>query len=224
MAGLFHQFRREVQLARENAEAIIAFASERGFVRFVAGGIIRRGWALAEQGAAEEGIAQLRQGLATWRTQGAVLGLPLLLSRLAEAYGKGGRTAEGLHVIAEALAITHKNEERYYEAELYRLQGELLLQTDVRGLESGACSPPAGMHHAPLVEAETCFRRALDIACHRQTKSLELRAAMSLSRLWQHQGKRAEARQLLAEVYDWFTEGFETRDLQEAKALLEALR
>ncbi|MBI3330144.1 MAG: hypothetical protein HYZ81_25980 [Nitrospinae bacterium] len=115
--------------------------------------------------------------------------------------------------MAEALAAVHKTRARYCEAELYRLKGELLQQQTVG----------AGLKPAPTEEAETCFRQALDVARRQGAKSLELRAAMSLSRLWQCQGRRDEARQLLAEVYGWFTEGFDTPDLQEAKALLEEL-
>jgi predicted ATPase len=113
-----------------------------------------------------------------------------------------------LQTLAEALALVDQTQERYYEAELYRLQGELLLAR-------------SAAHHA---EAATCFRHALDVARHQQAKSLELRAATSLSRLWQQRGKQADAHALLAPIYGWFTEGFDTKDLQEAKELLEALK
>jgi len=129
------------------------------------------------------------------------------LAQLAEAYGKVGQAEEGLRVLGQALTVVHNAGGRYYEPELSRLQGELTL---VRSAEQQA-------------EAEACFRQALDMSRRQQAKSLELRAALSLARLWQHQGKRAAAHQLLAEVYGWFTEGFDTADLQEAKALLEAL-
>ena len=137
---------------------------------------------------------------------GAKINRPYLLALLAEAYGKNGQAAAGLATLAEALGAVHSGE-RFWEAEIHRLQGELLL---ARSAE----------HHA---EAETCFRQALDIAHHQQAKSLELRAALSLARVWQHQGKQAEARELLAPLYSWFTEGFDTPDLQEAKALLAEL-
>ena len=126
---------------------------------------------------------------------------------LAEAYGQAGQAEEGLAVLAEALAHVDTTGERLCAAEVYWLKGELLLQQTI----------PDG------VQAETCLHQALDIARHQQAKSWELRAAVSLARLWQRQGKRTEARQLLAEVYGWFTEGFDTADLQEARALLEAL-
>jgi TOMM system kinase/cyclase fusion protein len=206
-AGRVHQFRREGQAALERAEALIAFAREQALPHWVASGTILRGWALAEQGQVEEGIAQMHQGLSGRRATGAELGRPYYLAQLAEAYGEGGRAEEGLNVLAEVLAVVNQQGERWGEAELYRLKGELLLARSVE-------------HH---VEAETCFHQALDSARHQQAKSLELRAAMSLSRLWQQQGKRTEARELLAPIYDWFTEGLDTADLQEAKALLDTL-
>jgi predicted ATPase len=132
---------------------------------------------------------------------------PYYLVFLAEAYGSAGRPEEGLRALAEAQALIRATGERRGEAELHRLNGELLLM---------GSTPNA-------IRAEVCLQRALEVARHQQAKSLELRAAMSLSRLWQRQGKRDEARQLLMEVYGWFTEGFETVDLQEAKALLEEL-
>jgi TOMM system kinase/cyclase fusion protein len=206
-AGRVHQFRREGPAALERAEALIAFAREQALPHWVASGTILRGWALAAQGQVEEGIAHMHQGLSGRRATGAELGRPYYLAQLAEAYGEGGQAEEGLHVLAEVLAVVNQQGERWGEAELYRLKGELLL---ARSAE----------HH---VEAETCFHQALDIARHQQAKSLELRAAMSLSRLWQQQGKRTEARELVAPIYDWFTEGLDTADLQEAKALLDTL-
>ena len=156
------------------------------------------------QGQGEEGIAQLHQGLAAVRAAGSGLDWPRFLLLLAEAYGSVGQLEAGLSAVTEALATVHKTGERWWEAELYRLKGELLLALS------------AEKH----TEAESCFHQALDIARRQQTKSLELRAAMSLARLWQGQGKHAEAHELLAPIYDWFTEGFDTVDLQEARALL----
>ena len=131
---------------------------------------------------------------------------------LAEAQGKTGQPEEGLTVLAEALATAKQTGERWYEAELYRLKGALTLQSKVQGPESEVEE-----------EAEECFHKAIEIARKQQAKSLELRAMMSLSRLWQRQGKRDEARQILAEIYGWFTEGFDTKDLQDARALLDEL-
>jgi predicted ATPase len=200
-----HQLRREVQATQECAEAEIGLAREHGFVFLLAEATFFRGWALAKQGQGEEGIAQMGQGLAAWRATGAEIGRTYYLALLAEAYGKVGQAEEGLSALAEALALVDQSGERWWEAELYRLKGELLL---ARSTEN-------------QTEAEACFHQALDVARHQQAKSLELRAAMSLSRLWQQQGKQAEARALLAPIYGWFTEGFDTADLQEAKVLLD---
>jgi predicted ATPase len=201
-----HQFRREWPLTQEWAEATIRLATEQGFPFMGAWGTILRGWTLAEQGQEAEEMAHIRQGLAIHRSTGAELGRPYLLALLAEAYRHVGQTGEGLHIVAEALEAVNKAEEREYEAELHRLKGELLLR-----------------RASSNEEVATCFQQALDIARRQQAKSLELRAAMSLARLWQGQGKHAEARQLLAPIYNWFTEGFDTADLREAKGLLEAL-
>jgi predicted ATPase len=165
-----------------------------------------RGWALAVTGHRGEGITQIQQGLAAYRATGAAAYRPYHLALLAEVFTKMGQTTEGLEALAEALATLAKSRARWWEAELYRLRGELLLQHTA----------------AQPVEAQACFQQALAVARRQQAKSLELRAAMSLARLWRHQGKRTEAHQLLVKVYGWFTEGFDTADLQEAKALLEA--
>nr|MDQ3831811.1 hypothetical protein [Candidatus Tectomicrobia bacterium] len=155
------------------------------------------------------GIAQIRQGSAGFRATGAGLTWPWWLALLAEACGKVGQFDEGLRALEEALAAVQHNEERLYEAEVYRLKGELLLAQ-------------AG-NRQTVAEAEACFQQALDVARRRQARSWELRAAMSLARLWQRQGKGTEARELLAPIYCWFAEGFDTADLREAKALLEEL-
>jgi predicted ATPase len=203
-AAFVHCYRREGQATLERAEAGMALAREKGFPQFLALGMIMRGWALAVQGQGEEGIAQLHQGLAAFRAAGAKISRSRDLALLAEAYGEVGQTEAGLTVLVEALAVVDHTGERYWEAELYRLEGELRLARS------------AEQHR----EAEICFHQALDITRRQQAKSLELRAALSLVRLWQQQGKRADARQLLAPVYGWFTKGFDTADLQEAKALL----
>jgi len=168
---------------------------------------IIQGWSLAVQGQREAGIEQMRQGLAALQSTDAKRALPYYLALLAEGYGAVGQTDEGLRVLAEAFAAVATTAERRWEAELYRLQGELLLKG--AGRKRKAETP------------EACFRQALEVARQQQAKSLELRAAMSLSRLWQQQGKRDAARQLLPEVYAWFSEGLDTVDLQEARTLLE---
>ncbi|MBI3797574.1 MAG: tetratricopeptide repeat protein, partial [Deltaproteobacteria bacterium] len=220
-----HQFRGEAQAAREQAEASMVLCREHGFPLFLASGTHMRGVALAEQGEVEEGIVQMRRGLSAWRATGAEIARPPLLASLAAAYGKTGQIEEGLTVLAEALSVVDRSGERVYEAELYRLKGTLTLQKfQVSGSKFQV--PPNTQHLAPNTqeEAEACFLKAIDVARRQQAKSLELRAVMSLARLWQQQGKKEEARQMLAEIYNWFTEGFDTADLQEAKALLEELK
>ena len=178
-----------------------------------------RGWALVERGVIEEGIEQLQQAQAAWWAMGKELAQTHILVRLAEAYRQGGQVEEGLQAVTEALHAVHETAERYQEAEIYRLKGELLLQRDARNNGAFGSSQQAIV----LTEAEHCFRQALEMARCQEAKSIELRAVISLSRLWQQQGKREAAHQLLAEIYAWFTEGFETSDLQEAKALLNTL-
>ena len=207
-AAVLHQLRCEMRAAQERAEAAISLTEEQGFPYWIAFGSILRGWALAQQGQAQEGITQINQGLSAMRATGAEVARPYLLALLAEAHGIRGEPEEGLTVLTEALTLTDTTGERWYEAELHRLKGALLLQQS-----SGNST-----------EAEAHFHPAIAIAQNQQAKSLELRASTSLARLWQSQGKRQEAHDLLAPVYNWFTEGFDTVDLQEAKVLLVALR
>jgi predicted ATPase len=211
-AALLHLCRREGQLAQERAEAAIALASEWEFLFLLGASTLFRGLALAEQGQEEEGIAQVHQYRVTYQATGAEVGRQWYLAKLAEAYGKAGQDEEGLQVLEEARAVVDKTEQHHWEAELYRIKGELTLQSQVQGPKSQREQ-----------EAEACFHKAIEIARQQQAKSLELRAVMSMSRLWQQQGKRDEAHKMLAEIYGWFTEGFDTKDLQEAKALLQEL-
>jgi len=222
LACSFHKYQYDVQLVHSYAEAAIAFARERGFVRWLAGGLIRRGWALAQQGAVREGLVQLREGLAMWQTHEGELGLPYHLASLAEVYGKAGQPEAGLQVLAEAQVTMRQQTLRCYEAELLRLRGELLLQRDMPHLAPEDIALLSTSLPSSVAEAEACFRGALNVTKHQQAKSLELRAALSLSRLWRSQGKGAAARQLLGERHSWFTEGFDTQDLRTAKALLDA--
>jgi class 3 adenylate cyclase/predicted ATPase len=221
-----HQFCRDKQTVSEQAEAVITLSTEHGLPFWLAPGTILRGWALAEQGQGEKGITQIHQGLAAWRATGAEAICPHFLALLAEAYGKVGQTEKGLNTLAEARALVDKTGERVYEAELHRLKGELTLQQQSK-VESHKSKVPNTQHLTPSTqaeaEAEACFLKAIEIARKQQAKSLELRATMSLARLWQQQGKGDEARQMLATIYNWFTEGFDTMDLKEAKALLEEL-
>jgi len=208
---LFYLLRREKTFAQELTERTISLSSEHGFAQWLTVGNLLRGWVLTEQGQMETGITYMEQGLAAYRAMGVEVYRPYYLALLAEANGKAGGVKEGFPLLTEALATVQKTGERFYEAELYRLKGALTLQSKVQGPKS------------KVQEAEACFLKAVEIARRQQAKSLELRAATSLARLWQHQGKQAEAHEMLAEIYHWFTEGFDTKDLQEAKALLEGL-
>ena len=208
LAAVFHQLSRNIQATQEQAEAAITLASEQGLPFYLAWGKMLRGWALVERGYEEEGTAQIREGL-TFPHSGGEFMRSWTLTLLAEAHAKRKQAQEGLGVLTEALTMVDKTGERFYEAELYRIKGTLTFQLKIKSGEWRA------------KEAEGCFLRAIEIAQKQQAKSLELRAVMSLARLWQQQGKTAEARQRLAEIYGWFTEGFDPKDLQEAKKLLE---
>jgi predicted ATPase len=214
ISAFFYQLRRDGRTAQARAEAAIALVSEHGFSPlWWAYGTLVRGWALSEQGQAEEGVAHMHHALDVYQTLGICLWRPYNLGLLAEALGKGGRAQEGLAVLGEALSTARCTGERSHEAELYRLKGEFTLEP----LESGVPSPEAE------AEAEACFEQALDIARSQEARLFELRAVMSLGRLRMGQGRPAEARSELAEIYGWFTEGFDTKDLQEARALLKTL-
>jgi predicted ATPase len=210
------QHRRETSATRQYAEALMALAVDHDFALRLAYGTLLRGWAVAVQGQMPEGLQQIHQGQHAYHATGAEYERPYLLALQAEIDGNGGHLSEALQTLAEALTVVEHTGERRWEAELHRLQGEFLLA------RQGTRQPSAGTWPQGE-EAEACFHQALTIARGQQAKSFELRAAMSLSRLWQQQGKRAAARHLLAEVYAWFTEGFDTADLQEARALLQAL-
>jgi predicted ATPase len=170
-------------------------------------GAILRGWALVQEGRGVAGNAQMRQSLADLRATGAGLWQPTFLALIAEADGRIGQAERGLEVLGEAMAIVDRNDERFYEAELHRLRGELLLMSTT----------------ADSSEAERCFRTALKIAGRQKAKSLELRAAMSMAHLWAKEGRRSEGLELLEPVHGWFTEGLDTLDLREAKALLDQI-
>jgi len=225
--AVLHQWRGDRQQVQERAEAIVRLSTEQRFQFWLAYGTMLRGWVLTEQGQVEEGVAQLEQGLAACRATGTEGGPIRWLPWLAAAYAKAGQAEKGLAALAEALARIDKTGMRFGEAELYRLKGTLTLQKfGVQGSEFDIPSPqpltPSTQAEAER-EAEGCFLKAIDIARHQQAKSLELRAAVSLTRLWQRQGKTKRAHKVLSEIYGWFTEGFDTKDLQEAKALIEEL-
>jgi class 3 adenylate cyclase/predicted ATPase len=205
---MLHQVHGEEAATQEQAETLLALSTEQLEPYLLAGGgRILQGWVLAARGQVEDGIAQMGQGLAAWQATGAELLLPYHLSLLAETHGRTGQAEEGFSVLTKALSLVERHEERWWEAEIHRLRGELYLKQ---------ATPD-------MPQAEACFQQALTVARRQQAKSLELRAAMSLSRLWQQQGKRDAAHELLAPLYSWFTEGFDTADLQEATTLLAEL-
>ena len=206
-AAVFHYLRREAPPTQARAEAAVIMATDHGFPEQVALVMPLQAWALAATSQGEEGIAQIRPGLAASQATEVTRDRSDCLALLAETFAQVGQITKALEALAEGLATVAKSRIRWWEAELYRLRGELLLR------QTGA-QPE---------EAEVCFQQALAVARRGQAKSWELRAAMSLSRLWQRQGKHAEALDLLAPIYGWFTEGFDTADLQEATALLEEL-
>jgi predicted ATPase len=208
-AAMLHQFRREPRLVQQQTEAALTLCTEHGFTYYLAWATLLRGWALTAQGADranEDAMAQLRQGFADLLATGAGIRETYYRALLAEAEGCRGKSAEGQQLLAGAFAAVQRTEERYWEAELYRLQGNLL------GQDAAQLQPEA---------AEANFLRALEVARAQQARSLELRAVVSLGRLWQKQGKHNAVRTLLLPVYNWFTEGFDTADLQEARALLD---
>jgi predicted ATPase len=190
--------RRDVAWTQAHADALMALAGVQGFGLRLEQGRMLRGWALAMRGDAAAGVAHICEGLAASHGVGPETLRPHWLALLAEAYAEAGQPKAGLTVIDEALRLVGATEARWWEAELSRLEGALLLR----------------LQNPNVSQAEACFQQA---------EPWELRAAMSLSRLWQQQGKRDEPRELLAPIYGWFTEGFDTADLQGAKALREAL-
>ena len=205
--AVLHAFRREWPIVDERAAGAMRLAGEHGFALVLAAGQIMQGAAGAASGQGKAGLQQIQGGLDAYRASGAVFQRSYHLALLAEVLRAEGSPEEGLEALQEAADLVETSGERFYEAEVHRLKGELLL------------AAPAKASTA----AEACFHQALDVARRQEAKSLELRAATSLARLWRGQGKPEEARELLAPLYDWFTEGFETADLKDARALLDEL-
>jgi len=208
IVDVVHQLRRELPAVHEQAEALVALSAAHGFAFYLATGTIFRGMALAVQGQYAEAIEHMHQGMAARQATGAVgIWQPYFMTFLTEAIMQARQFDEGMRLLIEAQIVLESTGERWWEAEVHRLHGELLWRRA----------------RAEASQAETYFQQALAVARRQQAKSLELRAVMSLARLWQQQGKRAEAYQLLAEIYRCFTEGLDTADLQEAKALIAVL-
>jgi predicted ATPase len=206
--AVLHQFRGEWSVVDKEAHQLIGAAEERAYAMGTATGRILQGAARAALGDGEFGIREMRDGLGAYWATGALLCRPYYLSLLAEALRSQGLVEEGLAVLTEAISLVEATGERYFEAEIHRLRGALLLA------------------HGDVADEEivAAYRRALEIAQVQQARSLELRASTSLARLWRNQGKRTEARDLLAPIYNWFTEGFDTPDLVDAKSLLDELQ
>lgn len=206
LAAELRRLRGEAAATDALAAESLTLASEHGLTLFAAVNGLMRGWALAEQGELADGIAALRRSLDAYRAIGADSGLPQYHAMLAEAHLQAGQTSEGLDVVRRAIEIMDRTDERWWEADLHRLRGELMRTTSKNGND-----------------AEPCFQRAIDVARGRRARSLELRATTSLARLWRDQGRTAEAQQILSAIYGCFSEGRDTRDLEEAAALLADL-
>jgi predicted ATPase len=207
LVAYLHQYRRDASAAQEISEKLIGLSADHGFTHWLAQASVAEGWAMAEQGKSEQGIAQIQEGLTARRAAGTEALPPHALCLLAEACGKAGRIDDGLSALSEALDATEWYGIRHYEHEMYRLKGELLLKKQASSAE----------------EVRRGFERAIEIAKRQSAKSFELRATMSIARLLGSQGKRDEARTMLGETYGWFTEGFDTADLKDARALLDEL-
>jgi predicted ATPase len=207
MSAFVHQWRGELPLVHERIEASAALAQEHAFPTVLAIAKTFQGWVLTRQGLHQEGIALIRQGIADYRAMGAELIRPFMLALLAEGYHEAGNVDAGLHALTEAHVIVDKNGERWWEAELYRLKAELLLQQTV----------------PDVTQADVALQQALTVARAQEVKSLELRAAVSLCRLWRQQAKGRQARDRLKELDHWFSEGYDTADLKEAKSLLNTV-
>jgi predicted ATPase len=240
IATWIHFYRGDPQAAQTCLAPLSPLVSEQGFQFFSAESAILQGWVMSEQGREAEGLARMRPGVVAYHATGAEMSRPTQLGLLAKTYGKVGQIQEGLATVAEAFAVMNKTGEYCLEAELYRLKGQLTLaqskvqrlgssvkkrpKAKVQGSKSKVGVPQSTIHNSQLeAEAEACFLKAIEIARRQQAKSLELRATVSLARLWQQQGNQKEAHRMLSSVYDWFTEGFDTADLQEAKTLLREL-
>jgi predicted ATPase len=206
-AAGFYQDVGNVPAVQEQTEQLIALATERGHPHFLAEGRLYQAWAIGQQGRVGEAIRQMRQAISVMRVAQKGIGMPYRLLSLAGMHLRARQAPDGLDVLTEALSLVESTGERWFEAELHRVRGEVLLR----------------LPDLERLGAESCFRHAIALAQGQQAKLWELRAAMSLARLWRDQGRRADAHDLLKPVYDWFTEGFDTADLRDAKALLDAL-
>jgi class 3 adenylate cyclase/predicted ATPase len=205
--GLIQLVRGNYAIAQALSDEQIGLAEEKGSVFWKASGMLRRASLLALTGKPSDAVSIFSSSISVWRSTGTTIYLPVWLSYWARACGELGQFDQARSHIGEAMTAVETTKEKWYEAEVHRITGEIALMSPERD----------------AVKAEACFERALAVARAQQAKSWELRAAMSMARLWRDQGKRAEARDLLAPIYGWFTEGFDTPDLKQAKALLDEL-
>jgi predicted ATPase len=216
-AAVLHGLRGEWGATQVGAEELLAVAAEQGLAFWQPLGTFDHGWALVGQGQYAEGIARMRQGITGLRATGSQLGQSGLLRTLAEAVARMGELQEGRRILDEAFTVARHNGEAYDDVELWRAKGALTLaQFRAQSLTSDAAS-------GVVQEAEGYFLHAIEMARQQSAKASELRAVMHLSRLWQSQGRGEAARQILAEMYGWFAEGFDTEDMREARALLAEL-
>ena len=206
----YYSYRRDAATTLTMAEAALKISDERGFLHWIALGSINKGWALCSLGKVNEGQPILLDGLKMWKIMGAEMALPTFQVLLAEVYQAAGVFKEASAAVEDGIAMAVRNNDRHYDAELYRARGEVLLKNLNRNARN---------HSA---EAETCFLRAIETARKQKARSLELRAVMAFARLWRNTGKKREAR-MLTKIYGWFTEGFDTPDLKAAKELLDQL-
>ena len=211
-----HRYRGEIQACRECTETLMLLCNEQGFLPRLAYGTLQQACVLVAEGRVAEGIAQMRKGLEAERPSVSVPLVSYIYAALADAYKKVGQVEDGLKILAMELDAAKSSGGHLWEAELYRGKGELLLAQEGKDKK-------AKDEKENVSEAEACFHKGLEVSRSQNAKSLELRAAMSLGRLWQKQGKKGEAHKLLAEIYGWFTEGSDTADLKEAKELLDEL-
>ncbi|MGB7291118.1 MAG: hypothetical protein WBD99_02985 [Thermodesulfobacteriota bacterium] len=205
--AVVNQFRSDTRATLKSADHLIKLSQEQGFAYWLAWGTILRGWAISKQGQGDQGVSQIVEGLNIHKDTEGELGRPYFLALKAEANLEIGKAEEGLRALGEARELVSKNEDRFFDGELYRLEGELLL----------------ALSHDCEAEAEACFHQALGVVRRQSAVSLELRATMSLSRLLHKRGKKEQARKMLSETYGRFTEGFDTMDLNQARDLLEEL-
>src|SRR5262249_47090235 len=234
-AEIVKHLRGEYDEVGQLAQQMEMLAREHEFPLAVTLGTLLHGGMVVRRGVPEQGMELLTTGLAQYRATGAQLLVPYFLSFLAEGYTRKGQIAEALQVVNDALNLTATNLDVFWEAELYRLKGELSLQSgqvadksktshnQSRHVRSPRPAVPHTQPPAPDPQAEACFLKAIEIARQQEAKLLELRATMSLAHLWQQQRKKKEARQRLSEIYNWFTEGLDAKDLQAAKSLLAEL-